>query len=153
MVSMQKSVWKTDHCGPRYLQKCFLTWHAKPNWNTKLFFLKYLGSGKLVFQTNFFVETVCLLEYIKMYKQSKKIMNILSMNIKTPLKKPKITGKSHVIIGMSVRHSSRSAFGRSTGNNISGHYKRHYFLLFSFWHERAVFQSVGIRAADWQRCK
>ena len=34
-------------------------------------------------------------------------------------------------IGTSVRRSSRSAFGRSTGNDVSGHYKRHYFL-FSF---------------------
>ena len=34
-------------------------------------------------------------------------------------------------IGTSVWRSSRSAFGRSTGNDVSGHYKRHYFL-FSF---------------------
>ena len=33
-------------------------------------------------------------------------------------------------IGTSVRRSSRSAFGRSTGNDVSGHYKRHYFLSF-----------------------
>ena len=33
-------------------------------------------------------------------------------------------------IGMSVWRSSRSAFGRSTCNDVSGHYKRHYFLLF-----------------------
>ena len=32
-------------------------------------------------------------------------------------------------IGTSVRRSSRSAFGRSTGNDVSGHYKRHYFLF------------------------
>ena len=31
--------------------------------------------------------------------------------------------------GTSVRRSSRSAFGRSTGNDVSGHYKRHYFLF------------------------
>ena len=35
-------------------------------------------------------------------------------------------------IGMSVRRSSRSAFGRSTGNDVSGHYKRNYFLFFFF---------------------
>ena len=36
--------------------------------------------------------------------------------------------------GTSVRCSSRSAFGRLTGNNVSGHYKRHYFpFLFSFF--------------------
>ena len=33
---------------------------------------------------------------------------------------------------MSVRRSSRSAFGRSTGNDVSGHYKRHYFLFLLF---------------------
>ena len=32
--------------------------------------------------------------------------------------------------GTSSRRSSRSAFGRSTGNDVSGHYKRHYFLSF-----------------------
>ena len=31
-------------------------------------------------------------------------------------------------IGMSVRRSSRSAFGRSTGNDVSGHKIRHYFF-------------------------
>ena len=30
-------------------------------------------------------------------------------------------------IGMSVRRSSRSGFGRSTGNDVSGRCKRHYF--------------------------
>ena len=47
-------------------------------------------------------------------------------------------------IGTSMRRSSRSAFGRSTGNDVSGHYKRPY------WHERAAFQSVCVRAVDWQ---
>jgi len=37
------------------------------------------------------------------------------------------------VFGTSVRRSSRSAFGRSTGNDVSGHYKRHYFLFFSFF--------------------
>ena len=46
------------------------------------------------------------------------------------------------LIGTSVRRSSRSAFGRSTGNNVSGHYKRHYFFPF-FWHERAAFQRLA----------
>ena len=36
--------------------------------------------------------------------------------------------------GMSGRCSSRSAFGRSTGIDVSGHYKR------DFWHKRAAFQ-------------
>ena len=42
-------------------------------------------------------------------------------------------------IGMSVRRSSRSAFGRSTGNDVSGHYKRHYFLFFLFLLRRLLF--------------
>ena len=32
--------------------------------------------------------------------------------------------------GTSVWRSSRSAFGRPTGNDVSGHYKRHCFLFF-----------------------
>ena len=36
------------------------------------------------------------------------------------------------IIGTGMRGSSRSAFGRSTGNDVSDHYKRHYFLFFLF---------------------
>ena len=37
------------------------------------------------------------------------------------------------IIGTSGRHSSRSAFGQSTGIDVSGHYKHSYFpLLFHF---------------------
>ena len=35
------------------------------------------------------------------------------------------------VIGTSMRHSSWSLFGRSTGNDISGHYKGHSFLFFS----------------------
>ena len=31
------------------------------------------------------------------------------------------------VFGTSVRRSSRSAFGRSTGNDVSGHYYRHSF--------------------------
>ena len=31
--------------------------------------------------------------------------------------------------GKSGRRSSQSAFGRSTGNNVSGHHKDHYFLV------------------------
>ena len=44
-VSTQKSVWKTNHPGPRYLQKYFLIGHAKPNRQPILVFLKYLGLG------------------------------------------------------------------------------------------------------------
>ena len=39
----------------------------------------------------------------------------------------------NIIIGTSVQLSSWSAFGRSTGYDVSGHYKRHYFLLFLFF--------------------
>ena len=34
--------------------------------------------------------------------------------------------------GKSVRRSSQLAFGRSTGNNVSGHYKRHSFPFIFF---------------------
>ena len=57
-VSMQKSVWKSDHRRLRNLQNYFSTWHAKPNHNLILFFLNYLGLGWSVFQTNFCIETV-----------------------------------------------------------------------------------------------
>ena len=57
-VSMQKLVWKTNHPGPRSLQKCFWTWHAKRNCNHILFFLKYLGPGCSVFQINFCIDIV-----------------------------------------------------------------------------------------------
>ena len=54
--------------------------------------------------------------------------------------------KSNMLgIGTSVRHSSRLAFGRSTGIDVSGHYKQH------FWHKCVAFQSVGVRVVDWQR--
>ena len=43
-----------------------------------------------------------------------------------------------VYIGTSGRRSSRSGFGRSTGNDVSGYY----FLL--FWHERSALQLVGV---------
>ena len=36
-----------------------------------------------------------------------------------------------VHFGTSSRHSSQSVFGQSTGNNISGHYKHHYFAKLS----------------------
>ena len=36
-------------------------------------------------------------------------------------------------IGTSVRRSSRSAVGRLTGNDVSGHYKRHYLFGTSGW--------------------
>ena len=44
----------------------------------------------------------------------------------------KVSHLKILIFGTSVRRSSRSAFGRPTGNNVSGHYKRHYFLSFFF---------------------
>ena len=67
--------------------------------------------------------------------------------------KNKIFGKTKMVrivvqIGMSMRRSSRlafgqsafgqsafgqSAFGRSTGNDLSGHYKHHYFPFFPFF--------------------
>ena len=48
-------------------------------------------------------------------------------------------------IGMSVRRSSRLAFGRSTGNDVSGQYKHHYFLfLFSFFSPSSTFLIEGV---------
>ena len=57
-VSTQKSVWKTSHSGLRYLQKCILTRHTKPNREPKMVFLKYLSPRWVIFQTDFCVETV-----------------------------------------------------------------------------------------------
>ena len=45
-------------------------------------------------------------------------------------------------IGTGSQRSSRSAFGRSTGNDVSGHYKRNYFL---FWREHVAFQQSAFR--------
>ena len=36
----------------------------------------------------------------------------------------------YTIFGTSGRRSSRLVFGRSTSNDVSGHYKRYYFLFF-----------------------
>ena len=47
--------------------------------------------------------------------------------------------RDSMTFGTSVRRSSRSAFGRSTGNDVSGHYKRHYFLFFFFFLRRLLF--------------
>ena len=43
----------------------------------------------------------------------------------------------HKDIGTSMRRSSRSAFGRTTGNDVNGHYKGIFFLL--FFHHRLLF--------------
>ena len=57
-VSTQKSVLKTNHPWLRYLQKCFLIGHAKPNRQPILVFLRYLGPRWVIFWTDFCVETV-----------------------------------------------------------------------------------------------
>ena len=57
MVSMQKLVWKTDQPGPRYLQKCFQTWHAKPRRNPILFFSNISAQGGPFFKTDVCIET------------------------------------------------------------------------------------------------
>ena len=56
-----------------------------------------------------------------------------------------IVGLRNLTFGTSGRHSSWLAFGPSTGNDVSGHYKQH------FWHKCVEFQSVSVRAVDWQR--
>ena len=53
------------------------------------------------------------------------------------LRSPVISGliqamKVYNHFGMSIRRSSRSAFGRSTGNDVSGHYKQRYSLVVVF---------------------
>ena len=57
-VSTQKSVWKTMHPDPRYIQNCFLTLWAKPNRQPKTDFNQYLGQYWVLLQTDFCVETV-----------------------------------------------------------------------------------------------
>ena len=42
-------------------------------------------------------------------------------------------------IGTSGQRSSRSAFARSTGNDVSGHYKRHCFPFFPFFLRHDLF--------------
>ena len=46
--------------------------------------------------------------------------------------------------GTSVRRSSRPAFGRSTGNDVSGHYKHHYL---SFCQAQPISSSSWLRLA------
>ena len=63
MVSTQKSVWKTNQAGPRYLQKCFVTWGSKPNWWLKTVFDWFLKQYWVFLETDFYIETkksVCL---------------------------------------------------------------------------------------------
>ena len=50
-------------------------------------------------------------------------------------------------IGTSVRHSSQSAFGRLTGNDVSGHFKRHYFVFcfFLFLGAQAPLQLLPVK--------
>ena len=57
-VSTQKSVWKTNHPGLRYLRKTNIGWRFGLACPIKKHFCKYLGPGWLVFQTDFCVETV-----------------------------------------------------------------------------------------------
>ena len=64
-VSMQKSVWKTDHRGPRNLQNHFSTWHAKPNRNLIFVFCQISRPRVVHFSNRFLhwnrgIETVVL---------------------------------------------------------------------------------------------
>ena len=59
-VSMQKSVWKTDHPRPRYLWKNKIGLRFGLACHVKKHFCKYIGPGWSVFQTDFCIETVGL---------------------------------------------------------------------------------------------
>ena len=71
-VSTQKTVFKTNHPGRRYSQKCFLIWYAKPNHQPIMVFLKYL-SPRSFFKPIFALKP-CVqdgrFEYNKRYKRS-----------------------------------------------------------------------------------
>ena len=58
------------------------------------------------------------------------------------------------LFGTSSRCSSWSAFGQSTGNNVSGHYKQHYFLLvFSQFPPLSTFLIEGVLGSRNLFCK
>ena len=46
--------------------------------------------------------------------------------------------------GTSVRRSSRAAFGRSTGNDVSDHYKRNYYIIIFFFSPSSTFLIEGV---------
>ena len=48
------------------------------------------------------------------------------------------------LIGMSNRHSSQSAFGWLTRNDVSGHYKQHYFFSLFFPPLSSTFLIEGV---------
>ena len=58
MVSMQKSVWKTDHSGLRYLRKPKMGLQFGLACHVEKHFCKYLGPGWSIFQTDFCIETM-----------------------------------------------------------------------------------------------
>ena len=46
----------------RYLQKCSWTWHAKPNCQSIMVFNKYHGPGWVVFQTDYWLTILAILQ-------------------------------------------------------------------------------------------
>ena len=62
---------------------------------------------------------------------------------------------STIDIGTSGQRSSRSAFGQSTGNDVSGHYKHHslpfFFLSWPFLVE-GVLGSKNLFSKNWREC-
>ena len=53
-----------------------------------------------------------------------------------------------IVFGTSGRRSSWSAFGRSTGKDVSGHFKRHYFLFFLFFSPLSTFLKEGVLGSN-----
>ena len=55
-------------------------------------------------------------------------------------------------IGRRVWRSSQAAFGRLTGNDVSGHYKRHFFFFF-FFSSPLTFLIEGVLGSKKLFCK
>ena len=77
------------------------------------------------------------------------LTNLITTRLISILSKP-------IKSGTSSRHSSRSAFGWSTGNDVSGHYKRRYFL-FSFFPSSTFliegeFGTKNLFSKRWRQC-
>ena len=93
-ILMQKSVWKMDHLGQIYLEKCFQTWHAKPNCNPILFFTQ-ISQPRVVRFSNRFLRwnrgtKAVVLSTIKGMNGVSKNQKILPVSLKNGLKNLKL---------------------------------------------------------------
>ena len=85
----------------------------------KLFFFVFLGGGALLSQAK-------RIDFCTTQHQGEFPIGLYKSRLDST--------KSSVTFGTSMQSSSRSAVGRPTGNDVSGHYKRHSFLSsFSFF--------------------